>query len=166
LVCSQIAVKSSKKEKQAMKKILVVALVVAIALIGVTAAFAANHTTMSCRVCHTPHNSLDMTTAPLWDTTARTTATGSNLCIACHNGSYTMAAVAAVWSDGGTNDHPVNVGPGNYGTVGMTSVQTLNAANLVECQSCHYVHNDPAITGAGNKYVRNAMTCNGCHVAW
>jgi hypothetical protein len=168
-----LAVKSSTKEKQAMKKILVVVLVVAIALIGVTAAFAGNHMTMSCRVCHTPHHA--NATPPLWDPTAGDwgAATGSNVCIACHDGTYTMGGLFDVYADGAAANHPVGAGAG-YGAAGTdaTIVGTGTVTYLggvVECQSCHFVHLDSRQTGS--YYVRTstgaATFCQSCHhLSW
>ncbi len=171
-----------------MKKILVAVLVVAIALIGVTAAFAANHTSMTCRVCHTPHGG--QATPPLWDAAgaaaraalsgAATPAGGaaSMVCINCHDGvGYALAEASrtAVWADAGINDHPVGVvgGGGGGTTLGVSQDAGLYATdNTVQCFSCHYVHNDPAITAPGTTYVRLTPVagagnlCLSCHVGW
>jgi len=160
-----------------MKKILVVALVVAIALIGVTAAFAGNHTSMTCRTCHTPHHG-DSTTFPIWDTTTTWGAkAGSAICEACHDGvGYTMTTgVSDIWAAGQTGNHPVGfTADGKKGTTaaasatGDTSSNILYYTGKVECRSCHYVHNDPA--KSTTKYVRTyagATTfCGACHTNW
>jgi hypothetical protein len=169
-----------------MKKILVVALVVAVALIGVTAVFAyTDHQSISCRTCHTPHNAGSMTPIPLWDTvgaaarlasagTGTNAPAGSIMCAVCHDGTGVVdIGRTDVWADSGANDHPVGVPSGPHGTGAApldTATGVIYIAGNVECISCHYVHNDTAIQNG--HYVRltpiagATRFCKTCHVGW
>lgn len=173
-----------------MKKILVVVLVVAIALIGATAVFAlpgTGHTTTSCATCHTPHWG-NSTTFPLWSGLTATSGMGNGYagtitdlqslaCIYCHDGlgatmtaGYSNVATAANLANG----HPVGAAIPAAGQTHTPTdaniLATSNAGASVQCRSCHFVHTGSKMV-TGSRYVRAttdavptiATLCSACH---
>lgn len=137
-----------------MKKILVVALVVALALIGAQVVFAAAHGT-NCVTCHTPHNAA--ADAVLWRSSATgtglitavrpgSTATANSvLCMSCH---ALIARGPGMNSGDLTNDHPLK-------TAAVGNTAGVLPGVVAQCNTCHNVHN-----GVVN-YVAGA--CATCH---
>ena len=129
-----------------MKKVFVVALVVAIALIGATAAFAtvvgskhdlSTGTEQICIFCHTPH-AADVAKGPLWNRNNQTTtftfydiqqsntatatalSTASAACMSCHDGVTAMNNVLNMpgISGGSLADNSTVSGAANIGNFG------------------------------------------------
>jgi len=209
----------TKKRRNKMKKIIVVVLVIAIAMIGASAAMASNisatkHNLSSasaftasrgtlaeiCIYCHTPHGG-NQTTAPLWNRTNPVTtsftvyASGtmtqvmgqpagiSKACLSCHDGASSINVLLNVNSAPYTgtsklltgianlgtslvNDHPIGVsvtasGDPDIKAPTLTGIRVFS--NLVECASCHDVHDNAngMFLAASNS---GSAICLACHI--
>ncbi len=173
-----------------------------------------------CVFCHTPHNAIKNNNIPLWNhslsTTANygvytsptfdgsadvadvggvdsTTATVTNLCLSCHDGTVALNAMnnpsnnhlvttmAGTGQTAGkisagratnlgsdlTNDHPVNFTYVEDG--GLTAPGSLTKVRLfsgkVQCASCHDPHaSDPATQPFLRETMAGSALCLLCHV--
>lgn len=173
--------------------------------------------TQICIFCHTPHNAVTITGAPLWNHASSTATytvyasptlnatvgqpgTSSKLCLSCHDGTVavdsfggaTGTRIIAAGANFGTvlsNDHPIGfsydvalttadgslanpttktvtigTAPSKTGTI----AQTMLIGGVMECASCHDVHNTFTAAGAGLLKISQTAPASGlclaCHI--
>lgn len=167
-------------------------------------------TTETCIFCHTPHKAITNADIPLWNQELSTvssygtyssstmdgsptdlggatesSATISNLCLSCHDGTVAIGSrvdpsldstmpdiIAANLGTDMTAEHPINFSYDTSASTddGLAAVTEVEAAGLelfgpdnqVQCASCHNPHDD-----TNGYFLRQSMDssglCNTCH---
>ena len=130
----------------------------------------------ACAACHLPHGAVQGGQR-LWPAQAVSSAAGNMvqevapLCAYCHH-TLGGAAIGAAASDAyvwGTNSHGVlmstSTPPYSYTDSGL-EYQADASDGVLECTTCHNVHEDPTSGAGGNRpFLRAGINelCSGCH---
>ena len=134
-----------------------------------------------CVVCHVPHNAETGVTTPLWNradhsSTVFTTAGDlSNACLSCHDGTEaldnyggtttgTQYVTGTALFDSAAGHHPVGApipATAEYNDP-PTGTDVPDLGGVVECASCHDVHDDTEVPFLVGSNTASAI-CTACH---